>query len=74
MRQVVSNVLVMALLGLGVASLADQSGAGASAKHGDYTFTEEGYLRVKLVSVKRTGNKVTVTLTYENLTNEDNGC
>jgi len=74
MRRKISGTIAFLVLAI-FAAIA----AGSQKTHQDpapsadrpYAFTDDGYLRVELASVKRTGNKVNITLTYENLANED---
>ncbi|HTG32262.1 MAG TPA: hypothetical protein VLB76_04975 [Thermoanaerobaculia bacterium] len=73
MRQLLSSFMLFVLLSLSsaVASTKDGDSSAAAPQEEALVFVEEGYLRVEVVSVKKTGYKVDLTLTYENLTNVD---
>ena len=73
MRQLLSSFMVFALLSLSsaMAGIKDGDSSAVEDRKESLVFVEDGYLRVEVAAVKKTGYKVDLTLTYENLTNVD---
>lgn len=74
MRHLFAGLVAFAVCGFaltGAYAEEESPSVAAASKNESYVFSDDGYLRVRVVSVKRTGNKIDLTLTYENLTNVD---